>query len=135
MRNSLFGLADDSDSPEGVKTLSQFAYLMNQFLRLNDYKTNYRLRPGYHRFFHTKSKTLLDSVKGRLRLATDPRPWDYLTERKLDRQYRVNLKKEISEKLYRNTAGRNIGPLGFEEGESLYDNRLLNRGWFPEKII
>lgn len=23
--------------------------------------------------------------------------------------------------------------MGYEEGDSLYDNRLLNRGWFPEK--
>lgn len=28
-----------------------------------------------------------------------------------------------------------MGPLGYEEGESVYDNRLLSRGWFPEKII
>jgi hypothetical protein len=30
---------------------------------------------------------------------------------------------------------QNIGPLGYEEGDTIYENRILNRGWFPEKII
>ena len=124
MKLQLFGMPDDDDAPTGVKTISQFAYFINQIFKLNDYKSNYGLPPGYNRFFSTNNQFITDSAKGRLRLATEQKPWDKLLAEK--GQY--NLKREITNKLFKDSANNNIGPLGFEEGESLYDNRLLNRG-------
>lgn len=131
MNNQLFGLPDDPDAPKGIKNIIQVAYLLNQFLRLNDNKKLYKLPAGYNRFFSTNNQVLTDTVSGRLRLATEHKSWNKLLAEK--GQY--NLKREISHKLFKDSANTNIGPLGYEEGESLYDNRLLNRGWFPEKII
>jgi len=42
---------------------------------------------------------------------------------------------EVTVPLAKDFDEKNIGPLGYEEGDSLYDNRMLNRGWFPEKLI
>lgn len=42
---------------------------------------------------------------------------------------------DLTGKIYTDDWNHNIGPLGFEEGDTIFENRMLNRGWYPEKIV
>lgn len=130
MDRLLFNPIDDEEGSYGLNSLYKTVHILGQIFNLNDYKSMYSIPAGYNRFFSTHNQNLTDLVKGGLKLATEEAWTDIL-----DREENPDLKKLISEKLYRDSSGTDVGPLGFEEGESLYDNRLLNRGWFPEKII
>lgn len=130
MDRLLFGHIDDGEDSYGANSLYKVVHILGQALNLSDYKSMYSLPAGYNRFFSTNNQYITDLLKGGLKLATEE-PWTDI----LDQEENPDLKKLISEKIYKDSAGTDVGPLGFEEGETLYDNRLLNRGWFPEKII
>jgi hypothetical protein len=97
--------------------------MLSQILNLNDNEKMYKLPAGYNRFFSTNNQYLGDLMQGNLELVSDDW-WDDLMSEKET----YDIVEKISEPLQYNDRGGDVGPLGFEEGESLYDNRLLNRG-------
>lgn len=81
-------------------------------------------------YAHATHKDLPSDIISSFEL-TSGRAWDRFSSENINGPF---FEKSITAKLSKDRSEKNIGPLGYEEGDSLYDNRLLNRGWFPEKV-
>lgn len=81
-------------------------------------------------YAHTLHKDLPYDVISNFELSSD-KIWDSFSSENI---YGPFFEKKVTVPFSKDKSEKNIGPLGYEEGDSLYDNRLLNRGWFPEKL-
>jgi hypothetical protein len=77
-----------------------------------------------HSYMHSIRKDSPYDIISSFELSTN-KIWDNYQSKNVngpifEEEITINLSKDFDEK--------NIGPLGYEEGDSLYDNRMLNRG-------
>lgn len=86
--------------------------------------------PVSNSYAHTSNKDYPSDILSSYELSSD-KIWDNFSSENISGPF---FEKEVTSPISKDLEEKNIGPLGFEEGDSLYDNRVLNRGWFPEKI-
>ena len=122
---------EESDIVQNFGLLGK-GFLAGKFVFSNIFEndnSNYRFSAKFGKYVQTENQRLLEDAIAETEFVNE----DMWSNSSDDED--MDWETSVSEVLENDENSLDIGPLGYEEGESIYDNRLLNRGWFPEKTI
>ena len=122
---------EESDIVQNFGLLGK-GFLAGKFVFSNIFENdnnNYRFNAKFGKYVQTENQRLLEDAISETEFVNEDMWSNSVDDDDMDWET------SVSEVLENDENSLDIGPLGYEEGESIYDNRLLNRGWFPEKTI